>query len=154
MRALTTQKETVNIAIINQQHRIPVDSLVIKKIAQIILSREKLKNKDLSITIVSEKKIRKLNKEFLGKDRTTDVLSFSFSSRESRPASENTLGDVVVSSGAAIKNARVYKTTAKKELYLYVIHGILHLAGYDDGISRERAVMRKKEQFYLKKIIF
>ncbi len=55
-------------------------------------------------------------------------------------------GDVIVSTDAAIKNSRIYATTLSRELALYVIHGILHLMGYDDHKTQDVKEMRKKEQ--------
>lgn len=55
------------------------------------------------------------------------------------------MGDIVISTDAVIKNARIYKTTHPQELMLYVVHGILHLLGYDDHAEKDIRRMRKKE---------
>ena len=57
--------------------------------------------------------------------------------------------DIIVSSDTAIRNAKEYKTSPEHELKLYVIHGVLHLLGYDDHTNKERLLMRKKESKYV-----
>ncbi len=66
------------------------------------------------------------------------------SKRKRKP--EVIAGDIIISTDAALKNSRIYATALSKEMTLYVIHGILHLLGFDDHTSRDTKRMRKKEQ--------
>ena len=72
-----------------------------------------------------------MNLEFLHRDQPTDVLAFES-------------GEIVVSSDTAIRNARIFKTKPLYELYLYVVHGVLHIIGYDDRTKKQRERMQKK----------
>ncbi len=97
----------------------------------------------ISIAIVDDPAIAKLHEEFLDDPEPTDVLSFVLEQ------SEGVLeGEVVASADTAAVNARHYRCTPEEELLRYVIHGTLHLVGYDDITPSKRAVMRKKENEY------
>ena len=97
---------------------------------------------DLSIAIVSDRRMRALNRQFRGKDRVTDVLSFPADSR-------GFLGDIVIAAGVSKRQARDAGHSAQIELRVLALHGLLHLLGYDhdgdDGrMARAEARLRKK----------
>lgn len=96
------------------------DSLVKK-----ILKREQVKGR-INIILVDDKAIRRLNKKFRKKDKATDVLAFPM-------GEEGILGDIAISRETAKKNAKRYGASYKRELKRLVIHGVLHLLGYDHG---------------------
>ncbi len=99
--------------------------------------------KDVSIAIVGEERMVELNKEFLGKDEPTDVIAFPLDDDE---------GEVVVSMDEAEKNARILGAKPEDELALYIIHGILHLSGYDDLCEKGRKEMIEAEKEILKRV--
>lgn len=141
----------MGITIVNLQNKRFISVKRIQDVAKFVLSSEGYPKALVSIAISTDNKIRKLNKLFLKRDRPTDVLAFSFvEGKFSKVNPAHLLGDVVVSIDTAIRNARRYKTDVHKELYLYVIHGLLHLVGYDDRTRRKQTIIRKKEQEYLK----
>jgi len=143
----------VKITITNLQNKIRISQRLISSSAKIILSAENCPQKRLSLTISTDKKIRELNRRFLGKDCATDVLAFSFvEGKLSKINPYSLLGDVIVSADTAFSNAEIYKTSPREELILYIIHGILHLLGYDDITPAKRRLMRKKERYYLRKL--
>ena len=82
--------------------------------------------------------MRELSNSYRGIDRTTDVLSF--------PQDNKFLGDLVISYPTAIKNAKRYKTKIKYEIQRLIVHGILHLNGYDHKKKKKREIMRAKER--------
>jgi probable rRNA maturation factor len=97
---------------------------------------------DLSIAIVSDKRMRALNRQFRGKDKVTDVLSFPADAR-------GFMGDIVIAAGVAKRQAREAGHTAQTEMRVLALHGLLHLLGYDheadDGrMARAEARLRKK----------
>ena len=105
---------------------------------------------NLSLVFVNDKLIKKLNKEFLRKNRPTDVMAFDLKDRKE---SKNIInGEIVISTETAIKNAKIYKTSHFEEILLYLIHGILHLCGFRDNTKREIQRMRQREQYILNKI--
>ena len=86
----------------------------------------------VSIAIVSDNVMRTLNHQFRGKDRVTDVLSFTPS--ESAPA--NLLGDLAIARGLATRQARRHGHPLRVELRILALHGLLHLLGYDHDTDR------------------
>ena len=100
---------------------------------------------DLSIAYVDNEKITELNRQYLGRDESTDVIAFPLA--EDGPSeSEPLLGEIVVSAERALEEARKRRVPAERELMLYTIHGLLHLIGYDDLTARDAAAMRRKER--------
>jgi probable rRNA maturation factor len=105
---------------------------------------------DVTVAIVSDRRIRALNREFRGKDHATDVLSFpSDPSTSLRAGERGFLGDIVIAAGVAKRQAREAGHTVQTELRVLMLHGLLHLLGYDheddDGrMARAEARLRKK----------
>ncbi len=117
------------ISILNLQNRIPVDQASIKRVIQKVLSTEAPKDSGLvNITIVNDRVIKKINKLYLNHNFATDVLAFDLSDSKRRLFCP----DIVVSADTAYKNSKVFHTSPTYELFLYIIHGILHILGYDD----------------------
>ena len=97
---------------------------------------------DLSVAIVSDRRMRALNRQFRGKDAVTDVLSFPAQDR-------GFLGDIVIAAGVSQRQAREAGHSVQTELRVLALHGLLHLLGYDhegdDGkMARAEARLRKK----------
>lgn len=111
----------------------------IRKIAQRVIKEENLKG-DLSITFVDDKQMKEMNKKYTNRDNTTDVLSFYFNVQE-------LMGDIYICVPQA---ERQKEGELLSELKLLTVHGILHLAGYDDKTSDKKKIMREKEKEYLK----
>jgi probable rRNA maturation factor len=99
----------------------------------------------LSLTLVDDAAIRCLNREHRGKDKATDVLSFSLVENGSASA-ERLLGDVVISIETARRQAADYDASLQDELYRLLIHGILHVMGHDHERVQERRVMVTAER--------
>jgi probable rRNA maturation factor len=101
---------------------------------------------DLSVAIVSDRRMRALNRQFRGKDAVTDVLSFPSETR-------GFMGDVVIASGVAQQQAKAAGHTVQTELRVLALHGLLHLLGYDhesDDGKMARAEMRLRKKAGLK----
>ena len=103
---------------------------------------------ELSITIVGDRTIHRLNHEYLGKDRPTNVISFSLQEGEFGDLTPHALGDVVISADTAAKEAQSSSWTGYERLIFLLLHGILHLTGYDHERSGEAEAVRmeRKEQ--------
>ena len=131
---------------INNLTEVKVDEIFIKKAAQIVLKGEKEKNINLSIAFVGQKRIRELNKKYRGKNRVTDVLAF--------PEREIGLGEIIICIRKVKKNARRFSSDFKTELSRVLIHGILHLLGYNHEESEKMAKkMMEKQEYYLAKVL-
>jgi probable rRNA maturation factor len=105
----------------------------------------------LSLAFVSDRTIRSLNRRFLKRNHVTDVLAFDY--REKGKRAKRLEGEVIISTDTAVRQARKFGTGVKQELTLYIIHGILHLLGYDDHRPKDIKRMRAKEQKILKTLI-
>ena len=134
----------------NGQRKVKLDREGITAISRYVLEREGLEGRwQLSFYFVGDSKSRELNREYLRRDRPTDVLAFSM--LEGPDTEEGLLGDVVVSTHRAISNAERFGTSAEEEITRYVVHGVLHLLGYDD-MGEERDRMKKREDVLLEGI--
>lgn len=117
---------------------------LVKRIAGVILSRREF---EVTVCLLTDSRIRRLNKRFLGHDYPTDVLAFESACRNKGVLS----ADIAVSVDRAFAQSRAFATAPLYETYLYIAHGLLHIAGYRDKNIRERAVMDRKAQSALKK---
>lgn len=98
---------------------------------------------DITIALCSDDYILKQNIESLGHDYATDILTYSYNE------GEIISGDLLISSDTVKSNAKEYKVSFATELHRVMIHGVLHLIGFDDLTDKDRAKMREMEDFYL-----
>ena len=113
-----------------------------------ILQGEGQNNAAVTIVLVDDPYIRKLNHKYRQLNRATDVLSFNLNDELESNSEE--LGDVYISVARAREQAYRYRISMENELHRLLIHGCLHLLGYDHKNSRDRKEMRDKEQFYFR----
>jgi probable rRNA maturation factor len=144
----------IEIKNLNKKRKIDLSKL---KIPALIASKHVWKNNaSINIIFVSNQGIRALNRRYLGEDRSTDVIAFPTSGPERFLCGGNSSksefrGDIAISSDKALQNAALYGSSFREELARYVIHGVLHLGGYEDTTPRKRGVMMKKEEELLEK---
>jgi probable rRNA maturation factor len=107
-----------------------------------------LSDAELSILLVGDRAMRKLNLEWRGKDKTTDVLSFSLQEGRFAHIRPEMLGDIVISVPAARRQAMAFGHTFTRELERLLVHGLVHLLGYDHerDIQEARSMARKERQ--------
>jgi len=133
----------LGVVVKNANKKFNLNEKFIKKIAAEVLQiLKKPKDTKLEVVFLSDSAIKPLNKRYRQSDRATDVLSFDL----------GFCGQVLISSDAALKNSKIFDTSFGKEIVLYVVHGILHLFGYDDEIISQKKKMLKKENDILKKL--
>jgi probable rRNA maturation factor len=119
----------------------------LKTLAEKVLELEGCSSEtEVGIVLTDNRKIRGLNKKYRKVDRATDVIAFPMEKT-------GLLGDVVISLERAKSQSREYKHSFEKELAVLVIHGLLHLLGYDHLKKSEAEVMAKRERAILKKVI-
>ncbi len=134
------------IRIINLHKSYRVNEVLVKKIVTRALKIIKKKDPSVfEIVFLTNAGIRALNRRYKREDSSTDVLSFDMGAGENAP-----LGEIFVSIDKARQNAKVFGTTPAEETILYVIHGMLHLYGYDDMRPGERGRMSRKQERILK----
>jgi probable rRNA maturation factor len=110
----------------------------------------------VSLVICGDRRMRRLNREWRGFDKTTDVLSFS--QRENPadaspfPEAPKLLGDVIISAAAAERQARQAGKSFSSELHFLLVHGILHLLGWQDDTRAQRQAMLARQQELMEKL--
>lgn len=105
----------------------------------------------LSVSIVGDHSIRRLNRDYLGKDRPTNVISFSLREGEFGDLSGGLLGDVVISADTAAREGAESGVGCYERLLFLLLHGTLHLCGYDherSGEEEARRMARKEQQIW------
>jgi len=140
-----------NIAIqIAPRFRAEVDEGSLRRVAAEVLRQEEVaRETELSLIITDDEAIRELNRRFRGVDAPTDVLAFGAGTEEhfvSAPESPPYLGDVVISYQRALAQAQELGHAIADELKLLVVHGILHLVGYDHQEEAAAQKMRERER--------
>jgi len=106
---------------------------------------------ELSVTIVGDRAIHRLNRDYLGKNRPTNVISFSQQEGEFPDLTPHVLGDVVISADTAVKEAEAGRWNGYERLIFLLLHGILHLTGYDherSGEAEARRMERKEQEIW------
>jgi len=143
-------RRAMDITLKDLQEKIHLNSPRISRIIKETLRHEGIESADLSIAFVTRQRIKALNKKFLHRDYVTDVLAFALDDAElpkQRHSEKKTIsGEIIISTDAAIGNTKIYSTSLAQEIVLYVIHGILHLLGFDDHDPKDIKRMRKKEE--------
>lgn len=118
---------------------------------------------EMGLVIASQGKVKQLNKAYLGRDEPTDVLAFSMLAQFSTAEGDATeqppfatppdgiahLGEVIISYPQAVKQAEEHRHSVKKELAILIIHGVLHLLGYDHDTLKPKRLMSAREAVIL-----
>lgn len=132
-----------------------VSASQIRKIAAGILKALGWKKASLSLWLVSDRKIRVINREFLKHDYATDVISFGQLKGKKIKSGEGDvpfLGDLVISLDTTARQAKAYGNDFFYELCFYICHGILHIMGHDDKTQAQAKRMNDKQAAVLKKL--
>jgi probable rRNA maturation factor len=159
-----------SIEITEQQSSVDVDYALVKEAIRRVLFEEQIGAANISVAIVSDLEIHRVNREFLGHDYPTDVISFLLNEPtevnlqidgnthvdgdlDVQDCPENSAdpcdflnGELIVSFETAVREASTHGWSPRAELLLYVVHGLLHLCGYDDLTDETRPVMRTRER--------
>lgn len=103
--------------------------------------------KNISLVFVGQARIKKLNKIYRGKNRTTDILSFpNFCEKDDLSGTNNFLGEIIISLPTAKEQAERAKHSLEKEIKMLVAHGFLHLLGFDHQQEKDKKKMEKMEK--------
>ena len=131
----------------NRQRLLKMPLKTVRSVARKALAECNIKA-PLSVVFTDNDYIRKLNRTYTGRDRVTDVLAFHIRDEDDPP--EMPLGEVFVNAELAKERAEKKGYSAEAEALLYLVHAILHLAGYDDRTPQQRRVMEQKQTEILK----
>jgi probable rRNA maturation factor len=108
---------------------------------------------ELSIVITDDDNIAKLNEKYLNRKGATNVISFPMLEGDFSDISPNLLGDIVISADTAEKESKIAKISFEKRLFQLLIHGLLHLLGYDHEKNEVDAIIMEKKEKELEEII-
>jgi probable rRNA maturation factor len=134
----------LKVAINNQQAAHKIDRAQLKDGVQRVLAGEGIEKAVISIAVVDDPTMHQLNRQYLQHDYPTDVLSFLLEDDDDRIE-----GEIIISADYAAREAEQFGWSPQDEMLLYVIHGSLHLVGYDDLEPEFKTEMRAKEREYL-----
>ena len=144
----------------NRQRAVAVNCAWLSRTAEAVLSAAHAEAAELSLVLVSDRRMRALNQRYRKKDRPTDVLAFPllergqiYLSRRKTNLSPVLLGDVVISMPTAKRQAAALEHSLSEEVARLLVHGVLHLLGYDHERSeRDALLMARKEQAVLRAV--
>ena len=143
----------MKIQIGNQQKRIKIDKRKIRVKVTRLLGLLDCENKEICITFVDDKTIQGINQQYLSKDRPTNVISFSLQEGEFGDINPKILGDIVISVDTARQDAEKGPFSFDEEILFLIIHGLLHLLGYNHENTSKgntlRMAQKEKELFRL-----
>jgi probable rRNA maturation factor len=136
------------ISIATPQDILLVDRGKMRELVRAVLDGENVADYEISLAFVDNPTIHRLNKRYLDHDEPTDVLSFPLSD----PNAKKLAGELILGAEVAQAQASERGHDLHAELALYVIHGLLHLCGYDDKSPDAEKTMRERERHYLAKL--
>lgn len=136
----------IKVASPQEIHPLPYQRL--RDIGALVLEGEAVKEAKVSLAFVDNPTIHRINNQFLQHDEPTDVITFPMSG----PGAKVLEGELVIGVEVAIEQARERGHSVDEELFLYVVHGLLHLVGFDDIGDADRAAMRARERYWLKEL--
>ncbi len=156
----------LDLALANEQSAIALHPRRIREALRIALEDERVASCDLSVAVVTDAQIHEINRQFLAHDEPTDVITFELATPERvagvpllprgspvrRGAALRLEGEIVVSAETARRRAPEFGWTPHNELTLYLVHGVLHLCGYDDTSPSEVRLMRQREGEVLERL--
>jgi probable rRNA maturation factor len=141
----------VNLVEVFNATRVVLDGEAVALLVAGVLEAEEVRDAELSVAFVGERRIRALNREHRGKDEVTDVLSFPLEDAGDEPAGAGPqapprlLGDIVVCARQALRQARADGLPPSFELAVLLAHGTLHLLGYDHEVDAGEMALRQAQ---------
>lgn len=146
----------MEVIITNEQRSIAVEAMLEDMLKTVLAKMAEVYGLDeaaeVGVTLSDDAGIHALNRDYRGKDRPTDVLSFALNDGEENVLGNPAallLGDIIISLETAKRQAEEYNHSLEREIAYLTVHGMLHLLGYDHEIEEEKAEMRKEEEHVL-----
>lgn len=130
-----------SVAVTIQEKRWRGDPARVRALVRAVLRAEGAGDRRVSVAFVDDREIARIHVGFLGVPGPTDVVSFPLEDEH-----DDLLGEVVVSTDTAAREARARKLPLDREVLLYVVHGLLHLLGYDDHRAADRRRMHARQE--------
>jgi probable rRNA maturation factor len=138
----------------NRQKHIPLDLRKIRRAAQRILAELGFLEAELSLLFVNDRQIQTLNREYLRRDKPTNVLAFSMREGEFSTLHPHLLGDLVISVETAKRQSNRFGLDGEEMVILLMVHGVLHLIGYEhEGTKKGAREMTLKQRELFRQVI-
>ena len=140
-----------NIGIFNETQEKVENLEILEPLLTYALEVENVDNLEFNVIIINNEEIHKINKEYIGIDRPTDVISFALEDYKDIKYENNyrVLGDIYISIDKVKEQAKEYGHSEKRELAFLAVHGLLHLLGYDHMEKEDEKVMFSKQELIL-----
>jgi probable rRNA maturation factor len=142
------------VEIVNLQKKVKVPTRKLRAAVEHTIREELGRDVCVNVAIVTDEKIAELNEDFLERKGPTDVLAFPFGEDEAVDEPDRLFGEIVISADRARAEAKARRIDVAQELVLYAVHGMLHLAGYDDLTAKEAGKMHAREVRILRDLGF
>ena len=144
-------RSTIIVDVSDRQKLLRVSGPGLERLVRKALAVEGVEQAEIGIVLVDDRRIAAVHRRWLGVPGPTDVITFDLSAGAAGPPQAAVLtGDIVVSTETARRMACVVGWTPRQELAYYIVHGILHLTGYDDHTAAGRRSMRARERAVMK----
>jgi rRNA maturation RNase YbeY len=135
----------IRVAVFNAHPRRRVRHAPVKRTVRLVLRGEKIPRGEVAVVFADRRHVRRINREYLSHDYDTDVISFPLET------GDRLEGEIYVNLDRAREQARDYRVTEAEEIARLVVHGTLHLAGYDDRTPRQAARMTRMQERYVRR---
>ena len=144
----------MNVVITNRQRVKKVNLRLLKKIANALLTELEIEKVDIGICLVATPEMTRLNETFLRHAGPTDVITFDHSdpSSQTPDPSPQIHGEIFICVDEAVLQARQFSTSWQSEVIRYLVHGVLHLLGFDDSSAGARRKMKREENRRLREM--
>jgi len=135
----------IRVDVYNAHPRRRVRKQTVARYVSRVLRDERLRRADIGVIAIDTRMCRRMNRQYLSHDYSTDVISFPLTAENGKRLE----GEIYVNLDKAHEQARTYGVTAAQEIARLIVHGTLHLAGYDDRRRKEARRMRERENRYV-----
>lgn len=147
-----TNTANFEIEVNRQQTSMAVSTNWIVEIVRRTLSTEEVASASVGILVVDHQRMHELNRQYLNHDYPTDVLSFPLHESSSAATTRRIEGEIIISAEMAVERCAEFDHAPHQELALYLIHGLLHLCGYDDHDPSEKEKMTIRQFEILERV--
>jgi probable rRNA maturation factor len=135
----------MNLVIANRQRKKKINSRQLKKITETLLGELKITEAQLGVNLVGAREMELVNETFLQHEGVTDVITFDHAEKRKAESGKQIYGELFICVDVAMTQAKEFKASWQSELVRYVVHGVLHLLGYDDLKPHLRREMKREE---------
>ncbi len=137
----------------NQQRDLPISTESVERVVSFLFDTLKINCDEVALHFVTKHKISQTHKIYFNDPSPTDCISFPLDPPKSKRSGHTILGEIFICPKVAIEYGKKHGLNAYEEVTRYLVHGLLHLIGFDDIIPEERSKMQRKENRCMKLLI-